>query len=90
AVWAWVYEEGRSLDEPTCLEEVSSRAGVPTPRPDRTDLEALERSSVAARDLGVVGVPTFLLDAYPLGIGIQDDGTMLDFLTRFAQRRRAD
>jgi hypothetical protein len=35
-------------------------------------------------------VPTFLLDAWPVGIGIQEQDTMLDFLRRFAAKKRGE
>jgi hypothetical protein len=35
-------------------------------------------------------VPTFLLDAWPVGIGIQERDTMLDFLRRFAAKKRGE
>ena len=88
AIWRWVYEQGRSLDEPACLSEVSAVAGLPEPSVRRHDYVSLERRSLDAVRLGVAGVPTFLLDAYPLGIGIHDDRTMLAFLRRFAARKR--
>ena len=44
-------------------------------------------STKEAIALGVQGVPTFLLDVWPVG-GIQDADTMLDVLARFAERYR--
>lgn len=47
-------------------------------------LAAATRSAVA---VGVEGVPTLMLDAFPL-CGIHDEGTMLGMLQRYARRRR--
>ena len=88
AVWTWVYEEARSLDHPACLDQVRGATGLALPAPAAADFSRVERLSSEAMELGVVGVPTFLLDAYPLGIGIQDDPTMLSFLHRFAEKKR--
>ncbi|MEE2775980.1 MAG: DsbA family protein [Acidobacteriota bacterium] len=88
AVWQRVYQEGHSLDEPNFLEEAAEAAGLVVPPPGSAAFTDVERRSVEADELGVLGVPTFLLDAYPLGFGIQDEATMLALLVRFAEKKR--
>jgi predicted DsbA family dithiol-disulfide isomerase len=90
AVWAWVYEDARTLDDPEALDDIARRAGLTVAPPDARTLEEVERRTIVAHRAGVRGVPTFLLDAWPVGIGIQDDDTMLDFLRRFAASKRDD
>jgi predicted DsbA family dithiol-disulfide isomerase len=90
AVWTWVYENARTLDEPGALAAIAERASVTISPPGSRALEEVERRTVAAHAAGVRGVPTFLLDAWPVGMGIQEDDTMLDFLRRFAASKRAD
>jgi predicted DsbA family dithiol-disulfide isomerase len=90
AVWTWVYEDARSLDEPGALDAIASRAGIAVGAPGAAGLEEIERRTVMAHAAGVRGVPTFLLDAWPVGIGIQEQETMLDFLRRFAAKKRGE
>jgi predicted DsbA family dithiol-disulfide isomerase len=90
AVWSWVYQEARSLDEPGALDAIASRAAVAIERPSQRAIAEVERRTAAAHAVGVRGVPTFLLDAWPVGIGIQEQATMLDFLRRFAARKRGE
>jgi predicted DsbA family dithiol-disulfide isomerase len=47
--------------------------------------ESLAASCEKAREEGVTGVPTFMLDRWPFG-GIQSDDTMLAVLERFARK----
>jgi predicted DsbA family dithiol-disulfide isomerase len=90
AVWAWVYEDAHSLDEPGALDAIASRATLTIEPPAGRALEEVERRTAQAHAAGVRGVPTFLLDAWPVGIGIQERDTMLDFLRRFAVRKRGE
>ena len=90
AVWSWVYQEARSLEEPDALDAIAARASIRVPKPTPRTLLEVERRTAAAHAAGVRGVPTFLLDAWPVGIGIQEEETMLDFLRRFAAKKRND
>jgi 2-hydroxychromene-2-carboxylate isomerase len=90
AVWRWVYEDAHSLEEPGALEAIGARAELRLATPSPQALEEIERRTAAACAAGVRGVPTFLLDAWPVGLGVQEEETMLDFLRRFAARKRAD
>ena len=90
AVWSWVYQDARTLDQPGALEAIAQRAGIAVTPPGPRAIEEVERRTVVAHAAGVRGVPTFLLDAWPVGIGIQEDDTMLDFLRRFAATKRED
>jgi predicted DsbA family dithiol-disulfide isomerase len=90
AVWSWVYENARSLDEAGALDAIASRAAVAIEAPSPQAIEEVERRTAEAHAAGVRGVPTFLLDAWPVGIGIQERDTMLDFLRRFAARKRGE
>jgi predicted DsbA family dithiol-disulfide isomerase len=92
AVWTWVYHDARSLDEPGALHAIASRAAVDVGAagaPGAPAFEEIERRTAIAHAAGVRGVPTFLLDAWPVGIGIQEPETMLDFLRRFAAKKPA-
>jgi predicted DsbA family dithiol-disulfide isomerase len=82
-VWTAAFEERRPLD----AEVVAVLA-----RELDLDLPPLAGGAVAAateaaRALGINGVPTFLLDRWPMG-GIQEPATMLRMLERFARRQR--
>jgi predicted DsbA family dithiol-disulfide isomerase len=90
AVWSWVYQQARSLEEPGALDAIAARAAIALEPGCERSFGPVERSTHDAHAAGVRGVPTFLLDAWPVGIGIQEDETMLDFLRRFAARKRAD
>jgi predicted DsbA family dithiol-disulfide isomerase len=90
AVWSWVYQEARSLEDPGALDAIAGRAALRVAAPSARALEEVERRTAAAHAAGVRGVPTFLLDAWPVGIGIQEEETMLDFLRRFAAKKRTD
>jgi predicted DsbA family dithiol-disulfide isomerase len=90
AVWSWVYEEACSLEQPGALDAIASRAEVRIVAPSAEALAEVARRTAAALAAGVRGVPTFLLDAWPVGLGVQEEETMLDFLRRFAAKKRAD
>jgi predicted DsbA family dithiol-disulfide isomerase len=90
AVWSWVYEQGRVLDAAQALDEIAARASLPIAEPSAQALEEVERRTTQAHAAGVRGVPTFLLGVWPVGIGIQEPETMLDFLRRFAAKKRAE
>jgi predicted DsbA family dithiol-disulfide isomerase len=90
AVWRWVYEDARSLDEPNALEAIAASAALRIAAPTERAIEDVERRTLEAHAAGVRGVPTFLLDVWPVGIGIQEEATMLDFLRRFAAKKRGD
>lgn len=90
AVWSWVYQDARTLEEPDALDAIAARAAVQVTPPTPSLLEEIERRTAAAHAAGVRGVPTFLLDVWPVGIGIQEEETMLDFLRRFAAKKRGE
>jgi predicted DsbA family dithiol-disulfide isomerase len=62
-------------------------------RGDRFESSRRENALRISRDLGVSlkmpGVPTFMLDEWPIG-GIQEDATMRSFLRRWAARKRLE
>lgn len=88
AVWSWVYEECRNLDESDAVRTIAASASLDVGESWREQLQTLDESTRAAKEAGVEGVPTFLLGVWPLGIGIHDDATMLAFLQRFAEKTR--
>lgn len=90
AVWEWIYREAHSLDEDGALEAIAKRAGLIVEPPTAQAVEEIERRTREAHAIGVRGVPTFLLDVWPVGIGIQDDETMLSFLERFVEKRAVE
>jgi predicted DsbA family dithiol-disulfide isomerase len=89
-VWTWVYEEARTLEEPGALDAIARRAAVEVEATRTPALEEVERRTAEAHAAGVRGVPTFLLDVWPVGIGVQEEETMLDFLRRFAAKKRGE
>lgn len=87
-VFAGVYQEGRSLDEPGVLEGFARDLGLdlePLARP--AALEGLAELTREARASEVSGVPTFMLGPWPFG-GIQSEPTMRSILSRWAARQR--
>lgn len=82
-VWTAVFEEGRALDDAT-VRALAADLDLPV---GEFDLDAVATATREAHDLGVSGVPTFLLDRWPMG-GIQEPATMLALLDRFARRQR--
>ncbi len=86
AVFAACYE--RDADVEDLLRDFAPR--VPFPLGAADDLASarrlaeVTRSAVAA---GVEGVPTLMLDVFPL-CGIHDEETMLGMIRRYARRRR--
>jgi predicted DsbA family dithiol-disulfide isomerase len=87
-VWTAVYEEGRMLDEPGELERLGRELELDVaPLVDPPHVEALEVRTLCALEAEVTGVPTFVLNGWPLG-GIQAEATMRSILERFAARKR--
>ncbi len=87
AIWSGVYEEGRELDE-AWLTSLARELDIgPELVSSPRSLEALATQTALAAELEVSGVPTFLLDRWPIG-GIQEERTMLSLLGRYAARRR--
>jgi predicted DsbA family dithiol-disulfide isomerase len=82
-VWTAAFEERRALD----AEVVAALAQDLDLELPQLDGDAVAAATEAARALGVNGVPTFLLDRWPMG-GIQEPATMLRMLERFARRQR--
>lgn len=83
-IWTAVYEEGREIDDvaPYAADVgvAVSEAGGESPVVDATE---------QARREGVQGVPTFLIDTWPMA-GIQDDQSMTAFFERYARKRRRE
>jgi predicted DsbA family dithiol-disulfide isomerase len=87
-VFSAVFEESRDLGAPGEVERLARELGwEATPAAWETGLHELERRTRAAADAMVSGVPTFVLDGWPLA-GIQAEETLLSQLGRWAQRRR--
>lgn len=84
-VWTAIFEEGRALDDAT-VQALAADLDLPLPE---IDLGVVATATRDAHELGVSGVPTFLLDRWPMG-GIQEPPTMLALLDRFARRQRED
>lgn len=87
-VWSAVFDEGRDPGDDETIEALGRDLGIDTaPLIAPAAYRALEEASRAARAAEVTGVPTFDL-GFPLG-GIQDPRTMLDLISRWAERKRA-
>jgi len=90
AVWSRVYEGGECLDSPDLLPSIAAELGFEEVRCelDASRLSRLTEQTRQASASGVCGVPTFMLDIWPVG-GIQDEATMRTFLGRWAEKCRA-
>ena len=87
-VWPAVYQEGRSLDDANWLDVLGEELGIDlATAASARALDALATETALAAEVEVSGVPTFLLDRWPIG-GIQEERTMLSLLGRYAARRR--
>lgn len=86
-VWTAVYEEGRDVGAPGEIERLWFDLGLDAQ--ETTSYGEIERATLDARKAGVQGVPTFLVDTWPMG-GIQDDFAMIAFFERFARKRRRE
>ncbi len=88
-----LYHEGAAEGDMDCLLQDRLRefgARVPFPLGAAADLAAGGRLAAATRSAaaaGVEGVPTLMLDVFPL-CGIHDEETMLGMIRRYARRRR--
>lgn len=86
AAFAAYYEQPSEIEN--LLPDFERR--VPFPLGAAADLGAGRRLAAATRSAvaaGVEGVPTLMLDVFPL-CGIHDEETMLGMIHRFARRRR--
>lgn len=86
AAFAAYYEQRSEIED--LLRDFERR--VPFPLGAAADLAAGRRLAVATRSAvaaGVEGVPTLMLDVFPL-CGIHDEETMLGMIRRYARRRR--
>lgn len=90
AVWSRVYERGECLDSLDLLAEIADELGLGgvSCELDPSRLSRLQEETRRAAASGVCGVPTFMLDIWPVG-GIQDEATMRTFLGRWAEKCRA-
>lgn len=86
-VWTALHREGRDLSDRSAVLELAREIDLPLGRGDldrrQQDVDRLTRGAWAA---AVTGVPTFMLDDWPLG-GIQSDDTMRSIFRRWAERR---
>lgn len=90
AVWSRVYEGGECLDSSDLLPEIAAELGLGevSCAVDPFRLTRLQEQTRQAAASGVCGVPTFMLDIWPVG-GIQDEATMRTFLGRWAEKCRS-
>ena len=85
-VWSAVFEEGRDLD-PGTLARLADDLGLDLSLPPAAEtLARLDAATDAARDAGVTGAPTLMLDEWPCG-GIQEERTMRSLLERFVRKK---
>lgn len=82
-VWSALYEEGRDIGTAGEVERLCLEIGITHPA---VDLQTLEQATDEARQAGIQGVPTFLIDSWPMG-GIQDDHAMTAFFERYVRKR---
>lgn len=83
-VWTAVFEEGREIDD---VRIYASELGIADTA--SIDPGAVEAATHEARRRGVQGVPTFLIDSWPMA-GIQDDQSMTKFFERYVRKRRRE
>lgn len=84
-VWTAIFEEGRDIGEEGEVERLAAEIGVSVAGSSSDVYDATLR----ARQAGVQGVPTFLIDQWPMG-GIQDDHAMTAFFERYVRKRRRE
>jgi len=88
AVFSALHEQGRSLDDaallPALARDLDLDAGALAAA---ADFAALDAETERARAAEVTGLPTLLLDGWPIG-GIQEPWVMRSMLERWATRRR--
>ncbi len=88
-VWSAVYDDGRDLDAPGENEDLAAELGVDLEAVDLSGLIAtLEADTLECMEAEVSGLPTFMLDGYPIG-GIHTDDTMRSLFGRYAERMRS-
>lgn len=84
-VWTAIFEEGRDIGEEGEVERLAADVGVSV-----VDASSdLYDATLRARQAGIQGVPTFLVDEWPMG-GIQDDQAMTAFFERYVRKRRRE
>jgi predicted DsbA family dithiol-disulfide isomerase len=89
-MWTAVFEEGRATDAPGELDRLGRDLQIDVAELlSRPDEERLDEQTRLAREAGVTGVPTFLLDSWPLG-GIQEEFTMRSLFRRFVRKRERE
>ncbi len=86
-IWSAVFEEGRDIGAPGETTRLASEIGLEPPGP--TPSESIEEVTERAREAGIVAVPAFLVDHWPMG-GIQDEQSMTAFFERYARKRRRE
>jgi len=87
-VFSAVFEEGRDPGAPGALEALAAELGIALdPAALARAVDELEVRTALAEEDGVTGVPTLMLDGWPLG-GIQTPETMRLLLARWVARRR--
>ncbi len=87
-VFSAAFEEGRDIGATVEFERLAAELELDFGREQiEEQLEQLEVRTLGARDEMVSGVPTFMLDEWPLG-GIQQEDTMRSILRRYAKKKR--
>jgi predicted DsbA family dithiol-disulfide isomerase len=79
------FEEGEDISDPAVLAGAAGRAGMDTAVVERllagdADREAVAEEDRAAREMGVTGVPTFLIDGRYVLQGAQDTATWVNVI----------
>jgi predicted DsbA family dithiol-disulfide isomerase len=88
-IWSGIFEQGGDPGDAATLDGWAAELGLAfDPAQLARAEEDLALRTHVAQDHGVTGVPTLLLDAWPLG-GIQSPETMRLLLARWAGRKRA-
>lgn len=85
-VWTAIYEEGRDIGGEGEIERLCREIGI---EPPVVDVQELADATDEARRAGVQGVPTFLIDSWPMA-GIQEDQAMTAFFERYVRKRRRE
>lgn len=81
------FEEARDIGNPEVLIEIATSAGMETDLVQEllngdADLDLVAKEDLQAREMGIGGVPTFIVDSkYPVS-GAQEPDTLLHFFTR--------
>ncbi len=93
-LFAAYFEHGRDIGDTGVLEEIAEQAGmdrnlVGDLLANETDCDLIQKDDMLAREMGISGVPTFLIDGKMAISGAQEAATLLKGFSRVMESRDA-